>query len=85
MGPSESSCQSSRVPKIAAGHPKFGVERELRASTWGFSALIATATATAICAHRHPSNTKTINLGQVGGRVSAGMSERASALNAHKQ
>jgi hypothetical protein len=26
--------------KIAAGHPKFGSEREVRASTWGF-ALIA--------------------------------------------
>ncbi len=26
--------------EIAARHPKFGVERELRASTWGF-ALIA--------------------------------------------
>ncbi len=40
MGPSESSCQSSRVPKNCGRHPKFGAERELRASTWGFASRL---------------------------------------------
>ncbi len=61
--------------KLAAGHPKFGVERELRASPWGL-ALIASCLDGKILPKQ---------LGQVGGRVSAGMSKRESALNAHKQ
>ncbi len=70
--------------KIAAGHPKFGAELEERASPWRFALIVLR-----LDAPRVPKKTflhKTSKkLGQVGGRVPAGMSERASALNAHKQ
>ncbi len=71
--------------KFAARHPEFGAEREVRASPWGF-ALIASR----LDAPRVPKKTffkkhNSKKLGQVGGRVSAGMSERTSALNALKQ
>ncbi len=57
----------------------FGAEREVRTSPWGF-ALIASR----LDAPRVPKKSF-LQKKKVGGRVSAGMSERASSLKAHKQ
>jgi hypothetical protein len=69
--------------KIAAGHPKFGAEREVRASLWGFAHIASRLDAPRVSKKTFLQKKK--KLGQVGCRVCAGMSERASALNAHKQ
>ncbi len=70
--------------KIAAGHPKFGSEREVRASTWGF-ALIASRLDAPRDQKKPFLHKKTPKkLGQVGGWVSAGGSSpwEFSALTA---
>jgi hypothetical protein len=36
--------------KFAAGHPKFGVQREVRASPWGLALTACTHTLTKLCA-----------------------------------
>ncbi len=69
--------------KFAAGHPKFVAEREVRASTWEFALIASRLDALRVLKKPFLQNKK--KLGQVKGRVFAGMSERASALNAHKQ
>jgi hypothetical protein len=66
--------------KFAAGRPKFGAEREVRASPWGFALAVSRLKRSA-----RPKNRSSKNKSQVGGMVSAGMSDRASAMNAHKQ
>jgi hypothetical protein len=71
--------------KFATGHPKFGAERELRASILGIALLTSRLDAPCVQQKRPFNNNKNLKLGQVGGRVSAGMSEWAGALNALKQ
>jgi hypothetical protein len=70
--------------KKSAGHPKFGAEREVRASPWRFALILSRLDAPRFPKKTIPKKTPK-KLGQDGGRVSVGMSERASALNAHKQ
>ncbi len=70
---------------IAAGHLKFGAEREVCASPWGFALTVSRLDAPRILNKRSFKKKLRKKLGQVGGRVSASMSERASAMNAHKQ
>jgi hypothetical protein len=69
--------------KFAARHPKFGAERELRASPWGFALIASRLDAPRIFKKTFLQKKK--SWGQVGGRVSAVLGERVSALNAHKQ
>jgi hypothetical protein len=72
--------------KFEAGHPKFGAEREVRASPWGFALIASRLDAPRVPKKTVPSKKKTSKkLGQVGGWASARKSERASALHAHKQ
>jgi hypothetical protein len=86
MGPSESSCPSSRFPK------KCGRASEVWSGARSARLTLRTRAHRGAFGRSARSNTKSFKkrktqkkLGQVGGRVSAGMSERASALNAHKQ
>jgi hypothetical protein len=71
------------LQKFAAGHPKFGAEREVRASPWGF-ALIASR----LDALRVPENRsfkqKPKKLG-AGWRSFRWYERAGSAMNAHKQ
>jgi hypothetical protein len=86
MGPSEPSSRSSRVPKVC------GRASEVWSGARNARLTLGTrARASRLDALRVPNKLSLQNLeypkswGQVGGRVSAGMSERASAMNAHKQ
>jgi hypothetical protein len=56
--------------KNAAGHPKFGVERKLRASTWGFALIASRLDAPRIQIYRSFKKQKLPKkMGQVGGMV----------------
>jgi hypothetical protein len=66
--------------KFAAGHPKFRAEREVRASPWGLALTRVAFKRSARSKKTVPSKKKNFQKKwrQVGGRVSAGMSDRAS-------
>ncbi len=88
MGLSESSCQSSLVPKNCDRASEVWSGARCARLTLGIRAHRVSFARSARSKKTVPSKKQKKlpkKLGQVRDRVSAGMSERASALNAHKQ